>query len=56
MYQALKSLKRETELVIYPDEPHSFRKPSNRRDRMERMLAWYGKYLHPGEAGPPTTR
>jgi dipeptidyl aminopeptidase/acylaminoacyl peptidase len=56
MYQALKSLKRETELVIYPDEPHSFRKPSNRRDRMERMLAWYGKYLHPGESGPPTTR
>jgi dipeptidyl aminopeptidase/acylaminoacyl peptidase len=56
MYQALKSLKRETELVIYPDEPHAFKKPSNRRDRMERKLAWYGKYLHPGEAGPPTTR
>ncbi len=26
MYQALKSLKRETELVIYPDEPHSLPK------------------------------
>jgi dipeptidyl aminopeptidase/acylaminoacyl peptidase len=56
MYQALKSLKRETELVIYPGEPHTFQKPSNRRDRLERMLAWYGKFLHPGETGPPTTR
>ena len=56
MYQALKSLKRKTELVIYPGEPHTFRTPSHRRDRLERILAWYGKYLHPGEAGPPTTR
>jgi dipeptidyl aminopeptidase/acylaminoacyl peptidase len=45
MYQALKSLGRETQLVVYPGESHSLSKPSHRRDRMERYLAWYGKYL-----------
>ncbi len=45
MYQALRSLGRETELVIYPGEYHEIRKPSYRRDRLERYLAWYGRYL-----------
>jgi dipeptidyl aminopeptidase/acylaminoacyl peptidase len=55
MYQALKSLGRETQLVVYPGASHSLDKPSHRRDRMERYLAWYGKYLvAPGE--PPATR
>ena len=48
MYQALKSLGRETQLVIYPGESHALSKPSYRRDRMERYLAWYGKYLANG--------
>jgi dipeptidyl aminopeptidase/acylaminoacyl peptidase len=56
MYQALKSLGRDTELIIYPDEPHELHAPSNRRDRMERYLAWYGKYLEPGGVTPPATR
>ena len=47
MYQALRSLRVETELVIYPGQHHAITKPSYRRDRLERYLAWYGKYLKP---------
>ncbi|HEY9506066.1 MAG TPA: S9 family peptidase [Gemmatimonadales bacterium] len=50
MYQALKSLGRETELVIYPGESHGISRPSFVVDRMNRYLAWYGKYL--GGASP----
>jgi dipeptidyl aminopeptidase/acylaminoacyl peptidase len=45
MYQALRSLGRQTQLVIYPGEPHGLKRPSHVRDRLERYLAWYGKYL-----------
>ena len=45
MYQALKSLGRDTELVIYPGESHGIRRPSFVLDRMERYLAWYGERL-----------
>ena len=45
MYQALRSLGRETELVIYPGEYHDIRKPSYRRDRLQRSLDWYGRHL-----------
>jgi dipeptidyl aminopeptidase/acylaminoacyl peptidase len=48
MYQALRSLGRETELVIYPGEYHEIRKPSYQRDRLQRYLAWYGRYLKQG--------
>jgi dipeptidyl aminopeptidase/acylaminoacyl peptidase len=54
MYQALKSLGRETELVVYPGESHEITRPSFRRDRMERYLAWYGKYLGEGTPAPAT--
>jgi dipeptidyl aminopeptidase/acylaminoacyl peptidase len=50
MYQALKSLGRDTQLIVYPGEPHSLKKPSHRLDRMRRYLAWHGKYLGAGEA------
>jgi dipeptidyl aminopeptidase/acylaminoacyl peptidase len=52
MYQALKSLGRETQLVIYPGEYHSIRKPSYERDRLQRYLDWYSRYLRvrPGQA------
>jgi dipeptidyl aminopeptidase/acylaminoacyl peptidase len=56
MYQALKSLGRDTQLIIYPGEPHELHKPSNRRDRMQRYLDWYGKYLQPKGVVPTTTR
>ena len=47
MYQALKSLGVPTELVVYPGQFHGFTRPSFIRDRLERYLAWYGKYLKP---------
>jgi dipeptidyl aminopeptidase/acylaminoacyl peptidase len=47
MYQALKSLGRETQLVIYPGEYHSIRKPSYERDRLQRYLNWYARFLKP---------
>jgi dipeptidyl aminopeptidase/acylaminoacyl peptidase len=45
LYQALKRLGVPTELVVYPDEDHSIDRPSFVRDRYERYLAWYRKYL-----------
>ncbi len=45
MYQALKSLRIDTELIIYPGQYHEISKPSYLRDRLERYLAWYDKYL-----------
>ncbi len=47
LYQALRRLGRETELVIYPGQSHSIRRPSYQKDRYERYLAWYDKYLRP---------
>jgi dipeptidyl aminopeptidase/acylaminoacyl peptidase len=45
MYQALKTLGRETELVVYPAEYHEFKAPSHLKDRLERYLAWYAHYV-----------
>jgi len=51
MYQALKSLGRPTELVVYPGEYHEFKTPSHIKDRLERYLAWYGHYVN-GDSTP----
>ena len=45
MYQALKSLGVETQLVVYPGQFHSLAMPSYVKDRYERYLAWYAKFL-----------
>jgi len=45
MYQAVRSVGVETQLVIYPGQYHSFSTPSYLRDRLERWIAWYGKHL-----------
>jgi len=45
MYQALRSLGIDTQLVIYPNENHGISRPSYVRDRYERYLAWYDKYV-----------
>jgi len=49
MYQALKSLGVETELVVYPGQFHGITTPSYNKDRFERNLAWYDKYLKPAK-------
>jgi dipeptidyl aminopeptidase/acylaminoacyl peptidase len=55
MYQALRSLGRQTQLIIYPGEYHEIRKPSYQRDRLQRYLDWYGRNLRP-DAGEAATR
>jgi dipeptidyl aminopeptidase/acylaminoacyl peptidase len=45
MYQALQSLGVPTELVLYPGENHAMAVPSYLRDRVQRSLAWYDRYL-----------
>jgi len=54
MYQALASLGVPTQLVVYPNSNHGITRPSYQKDRMERYLAWYAKYLKPAPAGTAT--
>jgi dipeptidyl aminopeptidase/acylaminoacyl peptidase len=45
MYQALRSLNVPSELVIYQEQGHSLSVPSDRRDSIQRELAWYARFL-----------
>ena len=45
MYQALKSLGVDTQLVIYPGQFHGLTMPSYERDRLQRYVNWFNKYL-----------
>jgi len=45
MYQALRSLGIPTELVIYPNQNHGLSTPSYVKDRLERHIKWFDKYL-----------
>ena len=56
MYQALRSLGVDTQLVIYPNQNHGITIPSYKVDRLERYLAWYGKYLKGGVTSTTATR
>ncbi|MBN2408226.1 MAG: S9 family peptidase, partial [Candidatus Aminicenantes bacterium] len=51
MYQALKSRGIDTQLIVYPGQFHGITTPSYMKDRLERRLAWYNRYLMP--AGQP---
>jgi dipeptidyl aminopeptidase/acylaminoacyl peptidase len=53
MYEALKSRGIDTQLIVYPGQFHGITMPSYVRDRLERRLAWYNKYLKP--AGQPAS-
>jgi dipeptidyl aminopeptidase/acylaminoacyl peptidase len=55
MYQAMKSLGRETELVVYPDEYHEFKTPSHIKDRLIRQMAWWEHYVK-GSGAPATPK
>ena len=48
MYQALKTLNVPTQLVVYPGQNHGLTKLSFQRDRLERYLAWYDRYVREG--------
>ncbi len=48
LFTALKVLGREVEFILYPDEHHGMRtigRPDRRIDRMERILAWFDRYV-----------
>jgi len=47
LYRGLKRYGVETELVVYPREPHGFHEEKHMLDRLNRILAWYDKYLKP---------
>jgi len=47
MYQALRALGVPTELVVYPGQFHSFTRPSYLKDRAERAVAWFRRFLQP---------
>ena len=51
MYQALKSMGIDTQLVIYPGQYHGLTVPSYLRDHFQRYVDWYDKHL---KAGPAT--
>jgi dipeptidyl aminopeptidase/acylaminoacyl peptidase len=51
LYRGLKRYGVETELIVYPREPHGFHEEKHLVDRLNRILAWYDKYLRsPGAA------
>ena len=47
LYRGLKRYGVETELVMYPREPHGFHEEKHLLDRLNRILAWYDKHLKP---------
>ncbi len=51
LYQALRRLGVETELIIYPNQSHGISKPTYQKDRYERYIAWYDQHLKPAKAG-----
>ena len=44
-YRGAKRYGVDTELVLYPREPHGFREEKHMIDRDKRMLAWFMKYI-----------
>ena len=47
MYQALRSRRIPTQLVVYPGEDHGLTVPSYLADRLQRSLDWYDRFLAP---------
>jgi dipeptidyl aminopeptidase/acylaminoacyl peptidase len=44
-WHALRTLGVPTQLIVYPGEGHLFLQPANQTDRMDRLVAWFDKYL-----------
>ncbi|UFH54766.1 S9 family peptidase [Spirosoma sp. KNUC1025] len=47
MFQALRSLGIPTQLIIYPGQYHGISVPSYQKDRIDRYVQWFDKYLKP---------
>src|SRR5262252_3518716 len=46
-YRGLKRYGVDTDLVLYPREPHGLREEKHLLDRLARIVAWYDRYLKP---------
>jgi dipeptidyl aminopeptidase/acylaminoacyl peptidase len=44
-WHALKTLDVKTQMVVYPNEGHLFRKPADQRDVLLRMIRWFNENL-----------
>jgi dipeptidyl aminopeptidase/acylaminoacyl peptidase len=58
LYKALKWLRREVELVIFPDESHGLSRmgtPSRRLARLHLIRDWFVRHLEPAGAPKPAT-
>ncbi len=54
LFTALKVLGRPVEYILYPEEHHEMKnygRPDRRIDRMDRILAWFDRYLGPASGG-----
>jgi dipeptidyl aminopeptidase/acylaminoacyl peptidase len=49
LYRGLKRYGVDAEFVVYPREPHGFHEEKHLVDRLNRILAWYDKYLRKDE-------
>jgi dipeptidyl aminopeptidase/acylaminoacyl peptidase len=52
LFAALRTLGREVEYVFYPEEHHGMQmigRPDRRIDRLERILAWFDRYMPASE-------
>jgi dipeptidyl aminopeptidase/acylaminoacyl peptidase len=47
MYQALRELGVPTQLVVYPGQYHGLTDPSFLKDRLDRWVSWFDRYLKP---------
>ena len=47
MYAALRTLGVPAQLVVYPGQFHTLRRPSYIKDCEQRYIAWFGRYLAP---------
>ena len=45
LYRGLKRYGVPTDLVVYPREPHGLREEKHLLDRLNRIVAWYDKYM-----------
>jgi len=53
LYRGLKRYGVESELVVYPREPHGFHEQKHLLDRLNRILAWYDAHLKQPPATAP---
>ncbi|OXA73012.1 hypothetical protein B0A67_06090 [Flavobacterium aquidurense] len=50
LYLALRTLRKKSIMLIYPDEGHSIMKPANQKDFTDRVQAWFAYFLKDDES------